>query len=101
MNVSRIKGFLNRNYFVKPEKVLYTWRENSVRESLLNMNFKQTENEEINLWRGGMWIMCYRIDVKRKLFNACELPVDDNGILIVDDGFFEKGDIEEWKNKLL
>lgn len=65
------------------------------------MNFKQTENDDLNLWKDGMWVMCYKIDIKRRLFSVYELPVDNNGILTVDDGFFEKGDIEEWKSKLL
>lgn len=101
MSVSKIKGFLNRNYFVKPENVVYTWCGNNVREFLLKINFKQIENDEINLCRDGVWLMCYRIDAKHKVFSVCELPIDDNGILTIDDGFFEKGDIEEWRNKLL
>lgn len=45
--------------------------------------------------------MCYKIDVARRIFNVCELQIDKDRILAVNDGFFEKGDIEEWKNRLL
>lgn len=99
-NASKIKGALSCNYFVKPEKVIYTWWRYNIKEYLLKINFKQIANKEINLCREDS-LVCYKIDVKHKTFNICELPVDDDGILTVDDGFFEKGDIEEWKNKLL
>lgn len=101
MKLSKIRGFLNRNYFVKPEKIFYTWRGNDVRKYLLKMNFKQVDNDNINLDRYGTWLMCYKINVKSKTFSVCELQIDDDGILIFNDGIFERGGIEEWKSKLL
>lgn len=100
MNVSKVRGFLNRNYFVKPEKIIYTWWRYDVKEYLLKIKFKQVKNKEIHLCRNNS-LVCYKIDVGRRVFNVCELPIDKDGILTVDDGFFEKGDIKEWKSRLL
>lgn len=99
MNELKIRGFLNRNYFVKSDEIIYTWWRYDVKEYLLKINFKQIKNKEITLGRYDM-LVCYKIEVSNKVFSVCELPIDNSGILIVNDGFFEKGDIEEWKNRL-
>lgn len=99
MNELKIRGFLNRNYFFNSDETIYTWWRYDVKEYLLKINFKQIKNKEITLCRDDT-LVCYKIEVRNKVFSVCELPIDNSGILIVNDGFFEKGDIEEWKNRL-
>lgn len=100
MNELKIRGFLNRNYFINSDEIIYTWWRYDVKEYLLKINFKQIKKKEITLGRDDS-LVCYKIDVGCRVFNVCELPIDKGGILTVDDGFFEKGDIKEWKSRLL